>query len=182
MANDPDNIRVGANGSVLLGPVGTTLPTTIAAAWNAALVDVGYIDEDGVTISRPRSIEARRAWQSFYPVRRVVVEADLLVSFTMMEFKKANLQNALEGTIATNTGIHTFTPGDPEDISQFAMGVQWMDGAYTYRLTVPKVIATDDVEFALRRSEEAGIPMTMGVVGTDAVQPYSIFTDDPAWA
>lgn len=182
MANDPDNIRVGANGSVLLAPVGTAMPTTIAAAWNAAFVDVGYISEDGVTISRPRSIEARRAWQSFYPVRRIVTEADLIVNFTMIEFKKPNVEVALEGTIATATGIHTFTPSDPEDIVEKALGVQWMDGAYTYRLTVPKVISTEDVEFMLRRSEESGLPLALGVVGTDGVQPYSIFTDDPAWA
>lgn len=182
MANDPDNIRVGANGSVLIAPVGTALPTTIAAAWNAAFVDVGFINEDGVTISKPRTIEARRAWQSFYPVRRIVTEVDLTVAFTMMEFKKANIQTALEGTIATATGIHTFTPGDPEDINEVALGVQWMDGAYTYRLTVPKVLSMEDIEFQLRRSEESGIPLTLGVVGTDAVQPYSIFTDDPAWA
>jgi hypothetical protein len=182
VANDPDFITVGANGSVYLGPVGTTMPTTIAASWDAAFSDVGYLNEDGVTIQRARSIEARRAWQSFFPVRRIATEMDLIVSFTMIEFKKSNVQTALEGTIATATGVHTFTPNDPEDIAEKALGVEWRDGAYTFRLTVPKVLSTEDIEFSLRRSEESGLPLTLGIIGTDAVQPYSIFTDHPAWA
>lgn len=183
MANDPDNITVGSNGKVMIAPIGTTAPTDLTTAWAAGWVDVGYLNEDGAAISRDRSVDLRRAWQSLYPVRRIVTEMDMTVAFTMIEFKKTNVQIALEGTITTTGGVHKFVPSSPELLVERALGVEWQDGASRiYRLIVPKVVNMEGVEFNVKRSEESGLSLTMGLVAADGVDPFTILSNDPAWA
>lgn len=183
MANDPDNITVGSNGKLLIGPVGTTAPTDLTTAWDAAWVDVGFLNEDGASISKDRTVEARRAWQSLHPVRRIVKDMDFTVEFTMIEFKKSNVQIALEGAITTTSGVHKFVPSAPEVLVERALGLEWQDGASRkYRLVVPKVVSMEGVEFGIQRSEESGLPLTMGIVAADGVDAFVILSNDPAWA
>lgn len=63
--NEKSNITIGlpkANGAVFWAPLGTTLPTNASDALNAGFVNLGYISEDGVTMSTEESVDKIRAW------------------------------------------------------------------------------------------------------------------------
>lgn len=65
MDNDKSNITIGlpkSNGAVFWAPAGTTLPTSAEATLDAAFVNLGYISEDGVTLSTEESVDQIRAW------------------------------------------------------------------------------------------------------------------------
>ncbi len=49
-------------GGILVAPVGTTLPTTAAAAPNAAFKAFGYVSEDGVEPQGERTVNAIKDW------------------------------------------------------------------------------------------------------------------------
>ena len=64
MALDAANVRIARTGAVYVAPVGTALPTTTAAALNAAFEDCGYVSEDGVTFTPSETVTKIRAWQN----------------------------------------------------------------------------------------------------------------------
>lgn len=63
--NDADNITIGlpkTGGAVYWAPLGTTLPTDATTSLNAAFLNLGYITEDGVTVSTSEESDTVNAW------------------------------------------------------------------------------------------------------------------------
>lgn len=183
MANDADNISIGANGKLLTAPVGTSFPTTIAGAWTS-FTEVGYLSEDGVSISHDKTTSEVMAWQSLFPVRRHVTGMNLTITAALREFTGSNVELALDGVITSGGSptMYTFTPNDPEDMASVALGVEWQDGAKTYRLRVPRVMVSEGVEFAVNRQGPSELPLTFSLMAETGVTPFTIISDDPAWA
>lgn len=187
MATDVDQVVVAANGNVYVAPLGTAGPTDIATALNAAFIDLGYLSEDGISEITPGMDTTEiRAWQAFYPIRRVVTGRSLDIGFTLLEWSDISIKLAFGGgTVATTAGppaYYTYTPPAPEDIDYRAMVIQWEDGTKDYRLHLPRVLVSDVGGISLRRSDPAGIPLTFSVDAADGAQPFTLITDDPAFA
>lgn len=184
MAVDADNITVAGTGSVYLGPVGTTGPTDIATALDAAFLDLGYTSEDGVTLTPGHDINEIRAWQSKYPVRRVVTGRSLDIEFTALEWTQAAVEAAFGGgSWATATGVHTYTPPDSDDaLYERALVVEWADGTKVTRLHVPKVMVSDVGDITFVGEDAAGFPLTLSTMATDGTAPFTLITNDPAMA
>lgn len=181
MTKDPNEIVVGANGSVYVAPVGSTEPATISAALDAAFIELGYTDEDGVTFSDGKTIEDIRVWQSFYPVRKLVTERESSVSFNLMQWNKTTVPLAFGGGAVTEdaVGEYRYTPPAPETLDERAMIVEWLDGLYTYRLVIPRGTVEDAVETELVRTNAAALPITFGVTGVEGNDAWYLLTDDP---
>lgn len=66
MALDATKVMRGVTGAVFAGPSGTALPTAVNSALDAAMDDLGWIGEDGVTRSLPDTGERNvvRGWQN----------------------------------------------------------------------------------------------------------------------
>ena len=65
MPKNAENVSVGkpaVAGAVFVAPIGTALPTSVAASLNAAFKDLGYVSEDGVTNSNSVTTEQIKAW------------------------------------------------------------------------------------------------------------------------
>lgn len=181
MAKDADQVVVGANGSVYVAPIGSTEPADINAAWAAAWVDLGYLSEDGVTITDGKTIENIPVWQSFYPVRRMITARDFNVSFALRQFSGEQVEFAFGGGAVTvdGTGAFRYTPPSAEVIDYRMLGVEWLDGDKTFRLIIPRGIVTENVEMQITRSAAADLAITFGVVAQAGEDPWYILTDDP---
>lgn len=183
---DTDEIVVGANGAVYVGPVGTTGPTDIATALNAGFLNLGYANEDGVTITPGMDLNEIRAWQSFYPVRRNVTNRTLEIGVSLLQWNEETIKLAFGGgSVATTAGppaYYTYTPPDPEDLDYRAMVLTWIDGTKDYRLHIPKVLVTDVGDIPINRSDPSGLQLTFALEATDGVSPFTLITDDPAFA
>lgn len=183
MAWDADNIVIGANGSLHTAPVGTTAPADEVVALAAGWKDLGLISEDGVTFSNGKTVNGIPAWQSFHPVRQVVESIETTVAAVLREWSKDTTELALDGTVETVTaGHYKLTPNSPETVNEVAAIVEWADGDKHYRLVIPRCTLTDTVETNLTRSGPADLPITLGVLGSDAADPWYLLTDDPAFA
>jgi hypothetical protein len=183
MAVDADEIVVGANGNVYVGPVGTAGPTDIDTALNAAFSDLGYVSEDGVEITPGMDVSDINAWQSFYPVRRIVTGRSLEIGFTLLQWNEDSIALAFGGgEVVTAASVHTYSPPSPDEIDYRAMVVEWHDGDKGYRLHVPKVLVTDTSALSLNRTDPAGLALTFAVQATDGSDPFTLITDDPAFA
>lgn len=184
---DTTQIRVGANGSIYVAPVGTVAPTDSTVVWPAGWTDLGYANEDGVTVTKSKDVDEIPVWQMLFPARRIATGAGLNVSFVLRQWSDDTIEFALEGTVTTPDAVNKpnerrFTPNAPEVITERALGVEWVDGTVRYRLIVPRGMITDDVEFQLQRSDAANLPIGFDVLGQDGADPFYLLTNDPAMA
>lgn len=186
MATDADEIVVGANGSVYVAPVGTVGPADIATALNASFIDLGFVSEDGIEITPGMDSSEINAWQSFYPVRRLVTARTLEIGFTLLQWNEDSIALAFGGgSVATTAGppaVYTYTPPSPDEIDYRALVIEWQDDTKSYRLHVPKVLVTDTSALSLNRTDPAGLALTFSTQATDGANAFTLITDDPAFA
>jgi len=182
MAIDTTEIRVGVSGSVYVSPIGTALPVEPDDALDAAFVDLGAINEDGVTLSPSQSIEKIRAWQSAKAVRTVKTEDELSVSFSLMQWNEETVPLALGGgTISATTGTETkYVPPAAGTVDERIFVVEWIDDTNDYRLVIPRGMVIDVSDIELTKSQAAELALTVEVLGSTP-DDFIIFTNDPAW-
>lgn len=114
---DEDEVRTAPGGRVLLAPVGSSTPPDDAADdldddWN----DVGYIDEEGVSMSPDVSLTAIKKWQSLMPVKYSIDEVLMEVSFVMNQFNRENTSTYFYGaqwTFLPNGNSKLVVPAAP---------------------------------------------------------------------
>ena len=89
--NNAANVSVGkpmASGAVFWAPVGTALPTDASTALPEAYLNVGFVSEDGVTVSASVDSSSHKAWGGV-EVANDVTSFSETVAFEMIE-KSAN--------------------------------------------------------------------------------------------
>lgn len=179
---DSDQIVVGGTGTIWVAPVGTSLPDTPSESLNAAFLSLGYTTEDGVKFTDEKTVKEIAAWQSFYPVRRIITARAAKADFTLMEFDYKTLPFAFGGGAWTepSAGEYLYTPPDPGDIDERAMVIDVVDGLVNWRIVLPKGMVTSNTETKFVRSDAALLPITFSVLGQAAVDPWSLATDSPA--
>lgn len=179
MANTAGKIVVGANGTISVAPLLTAAPTTSIIALNAAFKPLGFISEDGVQVAPGQTINPIMAWQTPYPVRKIVAGRTLELSFTLREFDLDTLPFAFGGgTLVWSAGNATYTPPAAEAIDARSLVVDWLDGARHYRLYVPNGQVTDLSAFSLNRGAPAELPVKFELNSDGVSTPWTILSDD----
>lgn len=182
-ANNAGQTIVGANGAVYVAPTGSTEPASISAALDPAFIELGYINEDGITFTDGKDIADINAWQSFYPIRRVVEGKDSAVSFNLMQWNINTVPLAFGGGTITEDVVgleFRYTPPAAGTVDERALIVEWVDGTKNYRLVIPVGMVTEDVETQMQKASAGELPITFGVNGADGSDPWYLQTDDPA--
>lgn len=178
-----EEIVVGLAGHVYAAPVGTAAPTTVTTAWGAGWVDLGFTSEDGITMTEAKTLNEKRGWPSPRVLRRWIATRDFNVSFTLIQFNTANLIRALGGgTVTEVVGVFTYAPPTDEELGEFALGVEWQDGADIYRLVVPEGLPGDNVDIPVNRSDSIMLPFNYMATVPGTGIPYQIITNDASFA
>lgn len=188
MTQDASEVVIGANGSFNTAPFGSTLPTTMGAL-DAAFDEHGFVSEDGVTFRDDKEIEDIEAWQSFYPIRKVIAAKTSGIEVVLRQFNPANAELAFGGgEVSIAGGVATYTPPIPGEIAELSVVVEWVDGDYTFRLVYPKGIVTGEVESELVRTAALDLPIAFEATPEGAPEedepetfPFYIMSDHPAW-
>lgn len=187
MAHDTTELVVASHGDVYVAPTGTTLPTDEDAALAAAFVQLGFISEDGVTISVAPEIEEFPAWQSRSPVRRELVAQNISLAFALEQWNAANVVFAFGGGVVTQIDPDQWKyafPDNDDALDERAVVIDWQDGASSsYRAVFSRASVTETVETNLRRSALAMLPITLSVLApVDGTSPGYILANDAAFA
>lgn len=132
MALNAENVVVGITGKVYVGATTATAPTSSTATLTG-FTDLGYVSEDGVTVSSDKSTNQIRAWQNADLVREVVTEGTLTYAFTLLETTEAAIEAYFGGTL-TNGKIEV-NPAATGGKKSFVIDV--VDGAKAIRHYVP---------------------------------------------
>jgi hypothetical protein len=187
-ALDSTEVVVGGNGAVYVAPVGTALPTSVLpfSTLNAAFRQVGYTSEDGVTFTDGKTIEDVRAWQAFYPIRKIITEKESSIEFVMRQWNQDNVVTAFGGgtIVEMPGGVTKYLPPGPGDLTFLAMVVEWTDGTNNFRLVLPRGQVTGEVSANVTRTSAADLPIKFDVApvgnpvaGQDSTQPWFLLTD-----
>ena len=185
MANEAGEILIAGSGSISVAPVGTTLPTSPTASLNAAFVELGYVTEDGVTLTVEPQVDEYMAWQSRQAVRRELTSQAISVAFELEQFNPDTISLAFGGGEVTTTGgVSRFDfVSDGDVLDERSLVVDWSDGASrNYRAVFERGNVTDNVETKLSRTGLATLPITFSVLDAlDGGAPGYILTDDEAF-
>lgn len=178
---------ISGTGSVFRAPIGTALPTTEAAAKNAAFVNVGYISSDGVsrTIGQDTS-EIVAAGGDI--VRIVKSKHKVTYKFKMLETNAESLRTY------HGTGQVTITVGTPTTSTKttalvksgFTQRDEWIldtvDGTFIRREVIPiaEVSALGDVKVLTDGSGAGALEYEVELTAypdSAGVKAY-VYTDD----
>jgi hypothetical protein len=127
---DCAEVRVGLTGHLYVAPVGTAAPLDLDVTPPAPWVDLGYLTEDGVSMSVDSDREDFTPWQSTSPCRSVVTSQTNTWTFTLMQRNADTLRLAFGGgTIVAGTaaGSWIYTP-PPVGLSEVSFVLDVEDG------------------------------------------------------
>lgn len=132
-------VRVAGTGAIWRGAAGATPPTDSITAWAAGYQNLGYCT-DGFTSTPNFKATQVRGWQNRGVLRNITTEFDFKFGFELLQTNIATLALAWGGATITAGSGGAWTmqlPADPA--TEFALGIDWSDGALTYRYFMPRV-------------------------------------------
>lgn len=183
MALDEQEVVVAGTGHLWVGTVGVTLPAPNSDPTSPPgnFVDLGYTEEDGVTLRGVTEVSEFNVWQNSSPVRRSRTLQVQEVVANLVQWNEATLVAAFGGgAVTTGGGFATYTfPIAGDALAEYATVLDWQDGDRNFRLVVPRMNSgLEDVESQLNADNMAVLPLTLRSLAT-SVAPY-IITDDAA--
>ena len=181
MAGNASEVVVGSNGKIWVAEIGATAPTRASTAMPTGWTDLGYVTDDGATFTEGKDVTDIGAWQSFFPVRKIVASRSVTIAFSMEQWNNETVEFALGGSIATNGSEFTYTPPSPEVLDYRQLTLEWYDQGHNYRLYVRKGIVSENVEVPLQRTAPAVLPITFAALDPGGSAIYSLFSDDTAF-
>ena len=171
---------VSATGGVAAGPVSTPLPTDATTELNAALAKLGLVGEDGVTLTRDRSTEDKKAWGGL-TVRTVQSEFSETATLSFLESDKAEVLKEVYGEsnvtiIAGKIAIKHNELTLENRVWVFEM----KDGKKRRRIVLPNaaITATDDIQYV--HSELISYGVTITAYPDEAGNVAYEYIDDPS--
>lgn len=182
MTQTASEIVVAGTFAIYVAAVGTTAPADESASWPSGWTEIGYTEEDGVKFHDEKTVNAIRAGQAFYPVRRIITARDATVSFNLEQWDKTTFPLAFGGGAITTvtTGHYRYDPPAAGTIDERALGLDVVDGSKKYRFLIPKGMVSGAVDTEFVRTKNASLPITFGLTTADGGTPWYKLTNDPA--
>lgn len=184
MTTTPGRVVVAGMARQYLAPVGSTFPTTAAAALDAAFIEVGLFTPDSLKFATDPNFEEILAHQSAYPVRTIQTTDKATLEVDLLEWSAPSFMSAFGGGSITE-----ITPGVQFKYSPPAIGgrlekasiSEIVDGTKTYRLCIPRCQQQQGATLDLKRTGPATLPLQMKVLGGDVGDPWYLLTNDTAF-
>lgn len=180
MANDSGQVRLAPRGKVYVGPHGTTLPTNASMAVNSSFKELGYIDEQGVSMTPDVGLKDIMMWQSATAVKTTLDTVKFSIKFNMgqvnyttwgLYFFAATVQNVFGSASLT-------IPSDPGTQERTAI-VEWTDDEDDVsRLCIPTCVLDKRDALKLVRKDAQILGIELRVLDTSGVLAY-IYSENP---
>lgn len=170
MANS-GNVRIGYSGKAYYGPLGTTAPADIAAAWPAGWVDLGLISEDGLTENNDQDRTDIKAWGYDSPVRSQTINRVTTFGLKFLEtspevvsvYYSVPLDDMVESGSGASASVN-FVQGQTPEPFTFALGLDVVDGARHFRFIIPRAEVSERGEITYKGDEAVGYEVTIATL------------------
>ena len=182
-----NEIQVPTRTDVWLAPKGTAAPIDAVVAPGVGWFNVGYTPEDSLTFATEPTFGEVKSAQSNFPTLRFQTGESATVSVDLQQWNGANFKAVYGGgtitevTPASTPKTYKFVPPKIGTRTEIAAMVQVTKGTLIYRTIIPRVFQMEGVSLQLHKGAESRLPLKLGVLGTDAVDPWYTLTTDPAF-
>jgi hypothetical protein len=190
VANNVSAVLAGkplTTGGVLVGPIGTALPTTATAAPAAGFVAAGYIGEDGVTEGSDRSTEKVKAWGGDI-VKVLQTEYSATYQFVFLETVNTTVLETVYGPDNVNVVAATATTGtlrtvavNGESLPHLSFIIEVKDGPARVRIVIPDGQVSEVGEVTYTDGEVIGYEVTVEAFQDAAGNNAYKYIDDGAF-
>lgn len=165
--------------SVALAPVGTALPASLDAELDKAFVEVGWINEDGMTFAPDDSVDKRKAHQGHRIYRTVMTDSSTDFKFVALQ---ANLQTlALQWHVKSSKKdaggkFSTHVLSNARTIDAYAIVVKAYANGHSYIWASSRFEVGERDDYKISATDDAATQVS-GTFAADIV----FITDDPAY-
>ena len=174
MTIDSDEVRLAPFGNIYVAPVGTTLPTTATMALNASFEAVGYVDEDGVSLTPGVELTDIMMWQSAVPVKTSLDTVSFEVKFNMGQVNIVTWGlYFFNGDWENNFSQAALTISSNPGTQEVALIVEWEDDLEDQtRLVIPRAVLADRESLQLVRNNAQLTGVTLRALDSSGTLAY----------
>jgi len=168
---------------IFLAPLGTAAPTGVDDAPAAGWVNVGYTAPDSLSFSTEPEFQPVETAQSDYPAMQYQTSESGSVSAVLKQWNKHNLRSVFGGGTVTSdeAGVFKFVPPKIGGREEVALMTHAQYGDKKYRFVYPRAMQMEGVQLDLHKGGESTLPLSMGILGSDLLDPWYLITNDPAF-
>jgi hypothetical protein len=188
MAGTTSAVRVWTGADVYAAPVGTTAPTNIASALNAAFEPLGLISQDDAIGEEFSSEDTELFAYGSVFVRKTSIKQKLTLTLTALENSDLVFELANPGSTSAASGGITTRTVKPRNLGLAirAIVLEKTDGTITSRIHIPRGQVTISGSRNTSDNEMYGTPLVIDVLGSEDGQGNTFFyteiTNDSAAA
>ena len=180
MGNNSEEVRLAPDGSLYVAPVGSVLPSNATVALDAAWEELGYIDEDGVSMTPSVDLSDIMMWQSTTAVKVTLDSTSFEIQFNMGQVNKFTWGLYFFNSNWTNNfGQAKLTLLSNPASQEKGLIVEWRDDEGDQnRLVLPKAVLTDREDLQLVRNAATLAGVTFKALDYSGVYGY-VHSDNP---
>lgn len=180
---DADEVRLAPFGNIYLAAIGTALPTTATIGLNASFKAVGYVSEDGVSITPKVSLADIMAWQARPAIKQALDTIDLSLKFSMIQ---VNLVTwgfyFMNESFTNNFGQAKLIIQSNPPSQEVAVVLEWTDDEEDQtRLVIPRASLTERDALVLSKKKEQATGVTLKCLDNSGVLAY-VYSENPSLA
>jgi hypothetical protein len=175
---DPNEILLGINNGPGLyrAPVGTAAPADVTSPWADPWEAIGYISDDGVTVSSSTTSDTLTPWQSVAPVRTLITGKELTAHFIMWQTNPENVAMYFDmpAPTANADGSFSFDVRSDAGGQLYAIGIDIEDQGIVTRIVFDRAQLSDTGDAQFQRGAAVGWDVTLSALDNNGVLGHII--------
>jgi len=184
-----DMIRFAPDGMLYIAPAGgsLTLPTDVGDGSTppAGYKAVGYVTEDGVTITPTIQTTPLSAWQSAVPVLYHVDSATFQIQATLLEASKLVTENffgaswvAVNDEEGSQTGQYRLDLSSVPELNELSLVVDWSYKGNLWRAVIGRAMVSERGAITLQRTQAQTFQLTFDAMDLGGSLGYILTNED----
>lgn len=172
----PDrSTEAGVVGYAYALPVTATMPTSTATPLPANADDLGFVSEDGLTISTDRSSETIKDW-NLDDVRALLTEHGSTVTFTLISWTVASLKAFFGDANVTDSSTETVVRINSRDIGDRGWVFNLKDMDRKRRVVVPRGSISSQGDITFVKGEQTPLEIELTPLADQFGEKIYIYT------
>jgi hypothetical protein len=165
---DPSEVQVGtANGpGIYIAPAGTAGPENTTDDWPAPWRVLGYLSDDGPTVSPSTDNEDITPWQSVTPIRSVITSRSVELQFVLWQLNATTLALYFDTDVPTQAEDGSLAMDIRTDQPQhiYAVGIDSADADRVLRISFTRASLTDAGDMQIERGAAVPLDCTLSAL------------------
>src|ERR1700749_664800 len=171
---DPSEILLGLNNGPGLyrAPVGTAPPADLLTPWATPWEPIGYISDDGVTVSSSTTSDTLTPWQSTSPVKTMITGKELTAHFIMWQTNAESLAMYFDMPVTpadVTPGLIEFDIRSDMGGELYAIGLDIKDAGMVTRIVFGRSQLSDTGDVQFQRGSAIGWEVTLSAMDENGV-------------